>query len=430
MTIPDKLQSRHVALEILYIINKGHSLKQAFDYNGFIALPNEAKPFTRFLVTQTIRYHHVFEKIIDMYLQKKPQNKSLEFVYSVLSLGACELLLSQQKPNITLSCYTDITKFDKKNVHLSGTIRAILGKIHTDTETLKPLLSDYRIVFGEALYAHIQADYPDTVNDICRWLLAEPMLDSLKLTDCPTPEGYLEMSPICMRYTSGVRPENMGLFYDGEITIQSYASHLALYGAGDIEGKTLLDLCAAPGGKTLQALAGKAKVTALDISQKRLEKLQQNLQRTHQEVEVIVADALEYQPKNLYDIVLLDAPCSATGTIRKNPDIMHHFNQTTVLQLQELQKKLLHHAITMVKPNGLLIYAVCSLSQAEGEQQILEFLNNNPDYHVMLPHHAQDLPVGALDKNNFIRLLPYHDTQNDKGGHDGFFIAYLRKNKV
>lgn len=428
LQIPEKLRPRILAIDIMCLVNKGSTLKQAFEHIAFLQLSDDAKPFVTFLVTQTIRYQNIFHHIIAHYLQKKPQNKSLEFVYTVLSMGACELLLSEQKPNITLSCYTDITKFDKKTNHLSGTIRAILGKIHTDIDILKPLLHDYKRVFGDDLYTHIQADYPDNADIICEWLLKEPMLDSLKLTDCPTPNGYLDVSTYIMRYKSGIRPENLGLFRDGDITIQSYASHLALLGAGDIAGKTVLDLCSAPGGKTIQAIAGKAQVTALDISEKRLEKLQQNLQRTGFSANVIVSDALDYKPDTLFDIVLLDAPCSATGTIRKNPDIIQNFDTENILKLNILQEKLLNHAASMVKPNGLLIYAVCSLSKSEGEAQILNFITHHTDFCVTLPHHSELLPDFALDTHNCVRLLPHYDSS--KGGHDGFFIAYLTKNNL
>jgi 16S rRNA (cytosine967-C5)-methyltransferase len=425
--ISDKLLSRTIALEIIYLTHKGNSLKQAFNHNQFVTLNADAKPFTRFLVTQTIRYHHIFLHIIQKYLSKKPQNKSLEFVYSMLSLGACELLLSEQKPNITLNSYTEITKLDKKTNHLSGIIRAILGKIHKDSDILKPLFKDYKLVFGHDLYQQIMTDYPKDYEKICEWLLVEPFVDCLKLTDCPTPEGYTELSPISMRYKQGVRPENLKIFTDGEITIQSYASHLALAGAGTIAEKNLLDLCAAPGGKTLQAIAHKATVTAVDISEKRLEKLHDNLRRTGLKANIIVTDVLDYKPNNLFDIVLLDAPCSATGTIRKNPDIIHHFNLDNHYALQALQQKMLNHACHFVKPDGLLIYAVCSLSKQEGEQQILEFLKHHDDFCVMIPQNSNSLPVDALDNEGFIRLLPYHD--KDKGGHDGFFIAYLKRLK-
>ena len=423
--ILDKLLSRHVALEILYIISKGHSLKQAFECNEFIVLSDTVKPFVKFIVTQTIRYKNVFDAIINKYLQKKPQNKSLEFVYGILSLGACELLLSTQKPNMTLNSYTEITKLDKKTNHLSGIIRAILGKINTDTEILKPLFNDYKLVFGTDLYTHIATDYPDDIANICEWLLTEPMLDVLKLTDCPTPDGYKNLSPVCMRYSNGLRPENLAIFHDGDITIQSFASHLAMYCAGDIAGKTVLDLCSAPGGKTIQALANKAIVTAVDISKKRLEKLEQNLKRTGLVADVITSNALDYTSKTIYDIVLLDAPCSATGTIRKNPDIIQGFDIKNVLELQKLQKQLLAHSKTLVKPSGLLIYAVCSLSKAEGETQILEFIVQNPEFKIIKPCNADILPSKTVDNNHFIRLLPYYDSDN--GGHDGFFIAYLKK---
>lgn len=423
--IPDKLVSRVVALEIIYLINQGNSLKQVFEHQRFVSLTSEAKGFVKFLVTQTIRYRNVFKKNIQRYLEKKPQNKSLEFIDAVLSLGACELLLSEQKPNITFSSYTDITKFDKKTVHLSGIIRAILGKIHSDIDILKPLFTDYQLVFGEDLYHHIQTDYSDSAYKIFEWLLAEPVVDATKLSHCPTPSSYLELSPDNMRFQQGIRPENSALFQDGEITIQSYASHLPIFCMTDIAGKTLLDLCAAPGGKTLQAVSKGAMVTAVDISEKRLEKLQENLQRTGLSAEILASDALKYQSNNLFDIVLLDAPCSATGTIRKNPDIIHNFDSQNIRDLKILQRNLLKQAVNLLKPKGILIYAVCSLSKAEGENQILEFLQEHNNLTIIKPYNTDLLPKDALDMHQFIRLLPYYD--NNKGGHDGFFVAYLKK---
>jgi len=432
----EKLRSRHVAFEILLYVHKGYSLKEAFSGQNFAALPDEAKPFTKFLVTQTMRYQNVFLMIFKEYLQKKPQNKSIKFVYTILSMGCCELLLSQQKTNITLSSYTEITKIDKKTNHLSGIIRAVLGKIDANKEAIiQQYLTDYQNIFGSELYNHLKAHYPETITELCQALLQEPVTDILKLQDVPTPSGYQALLPNLMRYENGRRPENLGIFVDGEITIQSFASHLPIYCMGDIKGKKLLDLCAAPGGKTLQAIASGADVTAVDISAKRLEKLHENLKRTGLKANIIQSDVLEFSldttdndpnaNKDKFDIILLDAPCTATGTIRKNPDIIQNFSLDKMKKLQDLQAKMLHYASTLLKENGVLIYAVCSLSPQEGEQQIFKFLESNPKFSVIEPPCVAGLDPQIIDSNKFVRLLPYHTP--DQGGQDGFFVAYLKK---
>ncbi|MFT6072381.1 MAG: 16S rRNA (cytosine967-C5)-methyltransferase [Alphaproteobacteria bacterium] len=421
----EKLRSRQAALEVLYCVNKDINLKEAFECKQFINLPEEAKPFTKYLVTQTLRYQNALIHIFELYLQKKPQNKAIEFVYTFLSLGACELLLSQQKTNITLSSYTEITKIDKKTTHLSGIIRAILGKIDQNRDSLMHYFKDYKLIFGDIFYNDLLKDYPDQVDNICEGLLCEPVNDVLKLTECSTPENYTDLLPNLMRYQGGIRPENTDLFINGDVTIQSYASHLPIYGAGDIAGKTLLDLCAAPGGKTLQAIAAKADVTAVDISRNRLERLYENLERTHLNAKIITADVLNFKSNTLFDIILLDAPCTATGTIRKNPDIIQSFTLENADKLVTLQKNMLNYVEKFVKIEGLLIYAVCSLSKSEGENQVDEFIKNHPNFQIIMPQHSDKLPKNALTDNQCIRLLPHHDIET--GGHDGFFVAYLRK---
>lgn len=422
-----RLVSRIAALQIFLEIQQGTSLKHALEHIAFTNLSDDAKGYARFLVAQTVRYHKVFYKIIQDHLSKKPQKKSAHYIYALLSLGCCELLLSQQKLHHTLSCFTDIAKKDRKHSHLSGMVRAILGKVSTNLDQLKPLFTDYNLVFGADLYKKIHADYGHETPKICHWLLQEPAVDILKLNNCPTPENYQNLSQFLCRKTDpqAIRPEKLGIFIDGEITIQSYASHLALYAMGDIHGRKLLDLCAAPGGKTLQAISMGANVTAIDISQKRLEKLYQNLERTKLQAKVICSDALTYNCEHQYDIILLDAPCSATGTIRKNPDILMHYQPENMIALSDLQQKILYNTKSMLKPNGILIYAVCSLSKTEGENQIQKFITDNPEFRIIPPKFTENMPTDALTPDGFIRLLPHHHAE--LLGHDGFFIAYLQK---
>jgi len=168
---------------------------------------------------------------------------------------------------------------------------------------------------------------------------------------------------------------------------------------GDVKGKRVLDMCAAPGGKTMQLAARGAIVTALDKSEGRLERVKQNLKRTKLEADIICADALDWTPDgDLYDIVLLDAPCSATGTFRRHPDVLYNRTPKDVSNLVRLQDKLLSKAAEFVRPGGTLMYCTCSLMPKEGQPRIDTFLQSMTDFRLIpiLEASGLVLPEGAF----------------------------------
>jgi 16S rRNA (cytosine967-C5)-methyltransferase len=175
----------------------------------------------------------------------------------------------------------------------------------------------------------------------------------------------------------------------------------------------VLDLCAAPGGKTLQLAAAGWRVTSLDISARRLERLQENLSRTRLSAEVIAADALKWGPGEPFDAVLLDAPCTATGTCRRHPDVLHRIGPRQIAEMAELQARLLARAAAWVRPGGSLVYAVCSLEREEGEAQAAQ---------VAMPVDPIALPGFATTPEGWLRT----DPGMAAGGMDGFFIARWR----
>jgi 16S rRNA (cytosine967-C5)-methyltransferase len=179
----------------------------------------------------------------------------------------------------------------------------------------------------------------------------------------------------------------------------------------------VLDLCAAPGGKTMQLAAEHVAVTALDISAKRLELLRQNLARTHlTAMEIICADALTWEPRKQFDAILLDAPCTATGTARRHPDVLHRIGARQIAEMAELQGRLLERAAHWLKPGGKLVYAVCSLEPEEGEAQARRLsLKRDPIRAEELPEWLSPTPEGWLRTDP--GMLAEH------GGIDGFFIA-------
>ena len=185
----------------------------------------------------------------------------------------------------------------------------------------------------------------------------------------------------------------------------------------------VLDLCAAPGGKTMQLAAAGHRVTAVDSSESRLGRLRDNLDRTHLSAQLITADALKWSPDRQFDAVLLDAPCSATGTYRRHPEVLYRARPRIIAENTTLQERLLDRAAQWVKPGGVLVYSVCSLEPQEGEERVAAFLKANAGFRIHPPTDGE-LPADVAPTNNgWVRVLP--GTLEAEGGLDGFFIARL-----
>ncbi|WP_249341088.1 MULTISPECIES: transcription antitermination factor NusB [unclassified Sphingomonas] len=213
-------------------------------------------------------------------------------------------------------------------------------------------------------------------------------------------------------------------YAEGDWWVQDLAASLParLVGRGD---GTVLDLCAAPGGKTLQLAAAGWRVTAVDISESRLARLHENLERTGLRAEVVAADLLGWAPDAPVDAVLLDAPCSATGIFRRHPDVLHRVRPRLIAEMAELQGRLLARAADWVRPGGTLVFSTCSLEPEEGEMQLAAFLAARRDY-ALAPVRPEELPRGVAPRDDgSLRLLP--GTLGDAGGLDGFFIARLAR---
>ena len=183
----------------------------------------------------------------------------------------------------------------------------------------------------------------------------------------------------------------------------------------------VLDACAAPGGKTMQLAAAGYEVTALDRSESRLSRLAENLARTGLKAETVVGDVRTWTPDAPFDAVLLDAPCSATGTFRRHPEVLYRARPEIIVQMAAFQAELLLHVADWVRPGGSLVYAVCSLEPEEGEVQIDAFLAERPDYRI--EPAVQVVDGVAPDKKGRLRILP--GMIEDKGGLDGFFAVHL-----
>ncbi len=189
------------------------------------------------------------------------------------------------------------------------------------------------------------------------------------------------------------------------------------------DSKTVLDLCSAPGGKAMQLAAAGHDVVAVDMSQQRLERLSENLGRTGLSAELVQADALMWGPGRQFDAVLLDAPCSATGTFRRHPEVLYRARPRIVAEAAELQSRLLDRAATWVRPAGALVYSVCSLERQEGEAVVSAFLDDHPDFRIDPPGHGELPGFAVAADDGWVRILP--GLLESEGGLDGFFTARL-----
>lgn len=256
--------------------------------------------------------------------------------------------------------------------------------------------------------------------------LAEPPPLDLALRDWRETDrwaaelGGTSLAPGHVRLARGMAVERLAGFESGAWWVQDLAASLPARLLGKGEGRRVLDLCAAPGGKTLQLAAAGWQVTSLDKSAKRLDRLVENLDRTGLTAEVVAADALTWEPSRLYDAILLDAPCTATGTCRRNPDVLHRIGPRQIAEMAELQTALLARAGGWLSPGGTLVYATCSLEPEEGEAQAAA-VTLDP-----LPIVSTELPAGLTSTaEGTVRTHPGQLTEH--GGLDGFFIARWRQ---
>jgi 16S rRNA (cytosine967-C5)-methyltransferase len=265
----------------------------------------------------------------------------------------------------------------------------------------------------------------DAVAEAAARLLAvPPPLDlSFPLDTKPELEG-VSLLPGHLRLERGTAVAGLAGYGEGHWWVQDIAASMPARLLGEGQGRSVLDLCAAPGGKTMQLAAAGFAVTAVDAAESRLARLSENLARTGLAAETVAADVMRWQPKRPADAILLDAPCSATGIFRRHPEVLHRVRPRAIAELSAAQAKMLARAADWLKPGGTLVYSVCSLEPEEGEQVAKAFLASRSDY-VVDAIRQDELPEQLSATDDGLRILP--GAWLDQGGADSFFIARFKR---
>lgn len=301
-------------------------------------------------------------------------------------------------------------------------VHGVLGSLLRSEAVLPELPS-----LPEAAMMRWHPAWGDAMTEGAKAALAEPPPLDLALRDSAATAEWTErlsgvsLMPGHIRLPRGTAIEELDGYDEGAWWVQDLAASLParLLGAG--EGKRALDLCAAPGGKTMQLSAAGFAVTALDNSARRMGRLMANLERTQLTAERVTADVMDWKPSEPYDAILLDAPCSATGTMRRHPDVLQRIDLKAINNLAAMQSAMLDRAADWVKPGGALVFATCSLEPHEGEAQAEAFLARHPEYATKVVTPGE-LPAGVTaNPQGHIRTMP--PMLAEQGGLDGFFVA-------
>jgi 16S rRNA (cytosine967-C5)-methyltransferase len=410
-------------------------LKQSVSFDEFLDSQDRLAPrdraFLHALIFSAFRRKGEIEAVIAAFMAKPLPRKS-GAAPLILLLGGAQLLFLDTPAHAAIDLSVQLAKQDREARHFSGLINAVLRRIATEGRNVLNGIDKPRLDTPDWLWSSWTKAYgPQQAAAIAQAHREEPPLDITPKSDAADWAhrlGGLALPGGSIRLTGQSGPiEELPGFAEGAWWIQDAAAAMAARLFGDLAGKTALDLCAAPGGKTLQLCAAGARVTAIDQSPQRLTKLRENLARTKLEAQVLAADMLGFAPQEKFDAVLLDAPCSATGTIRRHPDLPYVKTPDRIKELAALQRRMLDQAAQLLKPGGSLVYCTCSLEPVEGEDQIARFLSDNPSFST-----AAIAPGEAGIEGHFItaagalRTLPFMPV-GAALGLDGFFAARLTR---
>ncbi|MFN3459856.1 MAG: RsmB/NOP family class I SAM-dependent RNA methyltransferase [Oceanibaculum sp.] len=433
--MPRSYADRAVALATLSaVLDRNRPLEEAFDEAagskaGGDKLSARDRGFARLIASTALKRLGQTDALIAHCLEK-PLPPSAQPVRHALRLGVTQLLFLDVPAHAAIDSAVSLLA-KTRHAGFKGLANAVLRRLDREGKTLLDAQDAAWLNMPDWLWHALVGAYGEvTARAIAAANLTEPPLDISAKADAALwaerLEGALLPTGTIRRGFGGAIADLPG-YEEGAWWVQDAAAALPALLLGEVAGKDVIDLCAAPGGKTAQLAAMGARVTAIDRSAKRLERLSRNLDRLGLAAEVQTADGTVWTPAKPADALLLDAPCSATGTIRRHPDVALGKTPADVTKLTALQDRLLDHAADLVKPGGLLVYATCSLLPAEGEERIAALLGRASQDWERVPVDPAEIGgwTECVTPEGDLRTLPCHLAE--QGGLDGFYAARLRR---
>ena len=421
--------SRSVAYDLLRaVLSKRTPLDEALAaHDGLAKLPERDRGFTRMLVGTTLRRLGQIDKMLGRCMSK-PLPRKAESMREVLRMAVAELVFLGVAPHAAVDSAVTLIR-SRGYEGITGLANAVLHKIAREgTGWLQSM--DARDALPDWLAERWVAAYgAETANAMAEACQLEPTLDLSVKSD---PEGWAKKLEAKLLATGTLRRgfdgsiERLAGFADGAWWVQDLAAALPVKLLGDVSGKTVFDLCCAPGGKTAQLVSGGGEVVAVDRLAARLRRTERNLTRLGLAASTVEADVTTWKAPGLADVILLDAPCSSTGTIRRHPDVPWLKATVDIDSLAKLQDRLLDAAAKLLKPGGMMVYCVCSLEPEEGEARAAALLDRHKD--------LTRKPIMAAEIGGFAELITADGDLRSRpdllasiGGLDGFFATRVVK---
>jgi len=417
------LPARRAAIDIVSsALARRAGVDEALTRPGFRNLEPRDRGFAMALAMATLRRLGAIELALDARLAKPPP----EAVRNILRIGVTQAFLMETPAFAAVTTSVDLAASHSSTRAFKGLVNGVLRGLLREP----PKLDDPESLCPPWLYARWSAAFgPEAARAMAALIADEPATDlSLKAPgEADRLAGELEAEILPGPTLRTARKGDVAAWpaYDeGAWWVQDASAAIPARLLDVKPGESALDLCAAPGGKTLQLAAAGAQVVAVDRSAARLTRVAENMTRMGLAAETIAADAGEWADERTFDAVLLDAPCSATGTYRRHPDVLWAARPSDIAALAGVQSRLLDSAAERVKPGGRLVYCVCSLEPEEGEAQIAAFLARRKDFSLVPAAPGEGgAPEASLRPDGTLRLLPHHRT----GGQDGFYAARLKR---
>jgi len=398
------------------------------------ALDLRDRGLVRAILVTALRYRMTITGLLAKRLEK-PLPPNATALSHILHVAAAQILFLDIPDSAAVDLAVTHAKSDPRTQRFSGLVNGVLRTLARAKETELPAAlaatDEAPIWFSDRLQAAYGADKTRQILAAHRHeapvdfsVKADPELWAERLGGTVLPTGTVRVENLVGAVT------DLPGFAEGAWWVQDAAASLPAKLFGDARGLRVADLCAAPGGKTAQLILAGARVTAVDTSKNRLARLAQNLERLGLPADIVQADLLDYEPAELFDAVLLDAPCSSTGTVRRHPDVPWTKTMADVEKLADLQRRLLTRAVTLVKPGGRIVFSNCSLDPLEGEDLYRAFLKQSPDVVDDPLHQGEIASIDSfLTKQGTLRTTPADLDLGapERSGLDGFFAARMRR---